>query len=125
MRKTMKFLRACFIIAAKYQKQMGQVVKAETNYANVYLELQADGYRWNSQEQEWELRASPTNPSELDIHRMPVQIRIIAQDTSAAGTAAQYVGDMIKQGGGMIEYTSRAHENRDGGGERIYLEVLL
>jgi len=126
MRKTLKFLKACKVIAAKYNVAFTKVVEDETNADNVYTELRCDGYVWSSKSKCWIENAREVVAPTAELKRLSVSIRIMSiEDDVAAAVALDYVRAALEDAGAQIYRVNDVKPNHSGDGARAYIEAGL
>jgi len=117
IKATDKAVKAAKIIAEKYGVDVAHVLQNEHSMRNVVLELRADGYSWDKARQAF-IKAEP-------LTMLAVDLRVMADDASAAKIAAEYVAAALRRAGHVVDDVGAVKENYGGDGARVYLKVRL
>lgn len=119
---TKKFVTACQFLAVKYDKPLYEILMSETNYRNVYAELQADAMMWDSARGEWVDTRKALVPQPAPEDFPTARVRLMCDTVEATSISLYYVTECLKQCGCKVSEPSRIYSNDDGGG-RVYFNV--
>lgn len=125
MKHTMKAVRAAAIICIKYGVDILHVLDNERVPDNMYLELQADGYKWDTKCKRWLVQENDgrRTPAAIEPDKIGVHIRLMTSDAVAMSIAESLILEALTDAEIVVTREPRSTPNRDGHGMRCYFDV--
>lgn len=125
MKHTIKAVRAAAIICLKYGVDILHVLNNERVPDNMYLELQADGYKWDTECKRWLVQENDgrRTPVAIEPAKIAVHVRLMTSDNVAMSIAESLILQALTDAEIVVTREPRSAQNRDGNGMRCYFDV--